>query len=239
MPRVISILSGKGGVGKTTLSSNLGAALAGEFGKKVAIVDGNITSPSLGLHFGFHEKFPSSLNDVLSGKLNIKKCTYIHPTIGVSIIPCTFAFNSDKNIHKLKKVIRHLKFDYVIIDSAPGLGKEAISAMMASDEVIVITTPHFIDISAAAKTMQLARKLKKKALGIVLNRVEGTQYEVPDEEIGMVCGTKIITKVPEHRDVRESSHQGVPLVVYKPNSQSAKMFRGLAAALAGANDWKG
>ncbi len=231
MSKIISILSGKGGVGKTTLTANLSTVLQTEFGKNVAAVDGNITSPSLGLHFGFHEKFPVSLNDVLEGKLKIQKCVYVHPSIGVSIIPCNFSFYSDKNVDKLKKVIKGLKYDYIIIDSAPGLGKEAITAMEAADEIIVITVPQFVDISNALKTLQLARKMRKRIIGVVLNRVQNAEHEISEAEIEKLCGCKILAEIPEDKEVQKSTYRGMPLIVEKPNSGTADRFRQVAQAL--------
>lgn len=238
MSRIIGILSGKGGVGKTTLATNLSSLLQAELGKNVAVVDGNITSPSLGLHFGFHEKFPVSLNDALEGRLKIQKCVYVHPTIGVSIIPCNFAFYSDKHVEKMKKAIRRLKYDYIIIDSAPGLGKEAITAMEASDEIIVITVPQFVDVSNALKTLQLARKMKKRVLGVVLNRVQHADHEISPAEIEKLCASKILAEIPEEKDVQKATYKGIPIVVEKPGSEVSKRFRDVALFIAGRAKFK-
>jgi septum site-determining protein MinD len=83
--RVISILSGKGGVGKTTTVANLGLALSMVFNKKVVLLDGNSTTPDLGLHLGMYS-FPHTLEDVLMGKVSITEALYHHPQ-GISILP--------------------------------------------------------------------------------------------------------------------------------------------------------
>jgi cell division ATPase MinD len=233
MSKIIGILSGKGGVGKTTLAANLSTLLQLEFGRNVAVVDGNITSPSLGLHFGFHEKFPVSLNDVLEGHLKIQKCIYVHPTIGVSIIPCNFAFYSDKHVEKMRKAVRDLRYDYIIIDSAPGLGKEAITTLETSDEIIIITVPQFVDVSNALKTLQLARKMKKRVVGVVLNRVQHADHEISIDEIEKLCGCRILAEIPEDREVQKATYRGSPIVVDHPNSSTAQKFREIALAVAG------
>ena len=233
MPEIIVILSGKGGVGKTTLASNLATSLAIDYGKSVAVVDGNITAPSLGLHFGFHEKFPVSLNDVLEGKFSIKRCIYTHPTLGIALIPCNFAFYSDKHIERLQKVLKGLKYDYIVIDGAPGLGKEPIAALKAAHKVIAITVPHFVDVSNALKTLQLARKTKKKILGLVLNRVTGSKHELSDEEIAELCECSILAEIPEDKQIQEATYAGIPVVAYNPNSHASQKFRDIAEQVIG------
>ncbi|HLD41440.1 MAG TPA: P-loop NTPase, partial [archaeon] len=76
MTTVVSIVSGKGGVGKTTTTLNLAAALA-ERNHYVTAVDGNLTTPNIGLHLGI-QLFPTTLHDVLQGKTDITKAVYIH-----------------------------------------------------------------------------------------------------------------------------------------------------------------
>jgi MinD-like ATPase involved in chromosome partitioning or flagellar assembly len=232
MPRIIAVLSGKGGVGKTTLASNIATSLALDFKKSVAVVDGNITAPSLGLHFGFHEKFPVSLNDVLEGKLSIKRCIYTHPTLGVAIIPCNFAFYSDKHIEKLSGVLKDLDYDYIIIDGAPGLGKEPIAALQAAKEVIAITVPQFVDVSNALKTLQLARKAKKRVLGIVLNRITGHRHEISEKEISDLCECSILAEIPEDKEVQEATYAGLPVVAYNPKARASAQFRRVAGHVA-------
>src|SRR3989338_8232232 len=95
MKRVIVITSGKGGVGKTTTAINLGAAI-NHFGRDVLIVDGNLTTPNIGVHFGSPE-VPVNLNHVLSGKAEAFEAVYEHDS-GVKIIP------SSLSIKELKKI---------------------------------------------------------------------------------------------------------------------------------------
>ena len=88
MTRLILITSGKGGVGKTTLTSNLSAALT-DFGEDVIAMDANLTTPNLGLHTGMHLA-PNTLHDVLKGKKELKKAIYPHP-YGYKIIPASMS----------------------------------------------------------------------------------------------------------------------------------------------------
>ena len=85
MARVIGIVSGKGGVGKTTLASNLGIALS-KFGRNVTLVDCNVTTSHLGFYFGLYD-YPVTLNQVLKGEASLESATYF--SNGVKIIPAS------------------------------------------------------------------------------------------------------------------------------------------------------
>src|SRR3989344_2697570 len=142
MTKVITITSGKGGVGKTTTAINLAAAL-NAFGKEVIIVDANLTTPNVGLHFGA-PIVPVNLNHVLLGKAKIADAIYEHES-GTKIIPSSLSVKELRNINhsKLKDIGKKLKrlADIIIYDSAAGLGEEAIAAMEAADELIIVTNP--------------------------------------------------------------------------------------------------
>src|SRR3989339_535139 len=133
MSKIITITSGKGGVGKTTTAINLGAAL-NSFGKNVIIVDANLTTPNIGLHLGA-PIVPISLNHVLLGKAKISDSIYEHES-GTKIIPSSLSINELRrlNQHKLKEVGRKLRkmADMVIFDSAAGLGDEAVAAIQSA-----------------------------------------------------------------------------------------------------------
>ena len=137
MTKVITITSGKGGVGKTTTAINLGAAL-NFFGKEVIIVDANLTTPNVGLHLGA-PIVPISLNHVLLGKAKIADAVYEHES-GTKIIPSSLSVKELRRIDhsKLKDIGKRLKkvADYIIFDSAAGLGEEALAAMESADEMI-------------------------------------------------------------------------------------------------------
>src|SRR3989338_3248141 len=108
MTKIITITSGKGGVGKTTTAINLGAAL-NAFGKEVIIVDANLTTPNVGLHLGA-PLVPVSLNHVLLGKADITDAIYEHAS-GTKIIPSSLSVKELKRIDhgKLKEIAKKVK----------------------------------------------------------------------------------------------------------------------------------
>src|SRR3989338_316410 len=137
MAKLITITSGKGGVGKTTTAINLAAAL-NSFGKEVIVLDANLTTPNIGLHLGA-PIVPISLNHVLLGKAKISDALYEHES-GMKIIPSSLSVRELRRLNhgKLKEVGKRLRkmADYIIYDSAAGLGEEALAAMESSDELI-------------------------------------------------------------------------------------------------------
>jgi septum site-determining protein MinD len=153
MKRRIGVISGKGGVGKTTVVANLGAALAKKFGKDVTIVDCNLTTSHLSLSLGMYY-CPVTLNHLLRGETNVKDAIYNHPS-GMKIIPASIRLEElvGTDSTKLKKVVDkiHNKTDIVILDSSPGLGKEAISAIEASKEIIFVTNPNLPAVTDVIK----------------------------------------------------------------------------------------
>ena len=143
MSFVASISSSKGGSGKSTTSINLGVALT-TLGKDVTVVDANLTTPYLSMYLGAPH-VPVTLHHVLSGNAHINEAVYQHSS-GTKIIPGSIS--SHEGFEKLRLSmlndhIRHIKSDIVILDGAPGLDREAKSAMKMASQVLIVTTPVF------------------------------------------------------------------------------------------------
>ena len=234
MARIISVLSGKGGVGKTTLVSNLGAALI-KRGKNVIIIDANVTTPNLSLHLGI-PFYPVTLHDVLKNDVPIESAVYNHHT-GLRVIPASLSVEALKNVNmdKLEKALSNLfdKTDIIIVDAAAGLGKEALAAMTVADELIVITNPELPAVTDALKTIKIAQDNKTKVLGVVVNRVKGLKHELSMSEIKSMLDVPIISIVPEDLAVPRSIAKKTPVVHHKPRSKSSLEFQRLALRILG------
>lgn len=234
MTRIILIVSGKGGVGKTTLAANLAYALA-ELGEDVIAVDANLTTPNLGLHTGMHLT-PHTLHDVLRGDAELGQAVYTH-SYGFRIIPASMSMNdlTGTDPSKLSNITMSLlgKADYVIMDSAAGLGRETLSAIAAAEEIIIIVNPTIPSVVDALKAAELARKLGKRIIGIVVNRRGKSKHELPNEKIESMIEAPIIAEVPEDEAVARSIAAKQPVLEYDTHSPAAVEIRRLAHKLTG------
>lgn len=234
MSKIYVITSGKGGAGKTTSAINLGAAL-NKFKEDVVIVDTNLTTPNIGLHFGT-PIVPVSLNHVLQGKADIEEAIYEHES-GTKIIPSSLSLKDLNNIDidaikdtakKLKKLANH-----IILDSAAGLGEEAKSVLKAGDEIIVVTNPNILSVSDSMKTIKLAESLDKQVRGAIITRVSGDKTEMPIADIKDMLEVPILGIVPEDKAVPESLARKNAVIHTKPKSKAAKAYIDIAAKLLG------
>ncbi len=229
--RIISVVSGKGGVGKTVTSLNIGLALH-NFGEDVVVVDADITASNLGLHIGLYN-FPHSLQDVLNKGLDVEKAIYMHHT-GLRVVPAAINLDSLKaDINKLNIVLREIPADLVIVDAPPGINDEVIKVLEASDEVLVVTNPEIPTVTNAMKLSKVAESLKTHVQGVVVNRYSGAPYELTPEEIEMMVETYLFGIIPEDYIIKESIYNKIPVVAYKPYSDAALAFKQIAAKLIG------
>lgn len=232
MARIISVASGKGGVGKTTLVANLGAYLA-EMGKNVLIVDGNLSGANLGLHLDLPDNYPFSLNRALKGEISSSEAVHKH-YLGFEIIPASIV-DMQINPRRLKHILKSLaqKRDFVIIDSAPGITHEALASIESSGEVILVTTPEIPSIVDILRSKKLSEGKNKKITGVVVNRTRGEDFEVDPKHIEDILELPIIANIPEHKKVREAIAMKIPVVAYAPNSEASLEIKRLAHSLLG------
>ncbi len=236
MTRVIGIISGKGGVGKTTLVANLGSVLAQKFKKEVIIIDCNVSTSHLGLYLGMYYT-PVTLNQVLTGEAEIEDAIYEYHISGLRVIPASLSFSDLKgvDIARLKNSLKKLfgKADIVLLDAAPGLGREALATVRASDEVIFVNTPFVPSTMDIMKCHQVANEIGVKPLGVVLNMVGKEKYELNPKEVEELIELPVISNIPMDKNVLRSLALKIPVVLFSPNSPSSKEFTKLAAKIIG------
>lgn len=235
MTRIIAVVSGKGGVGKTTFVANLGAALA-DMGRNVIVLDANLTTPNLGIHLGI-PLFPITLHDVLKGRANIRDAIYDHES-SLKVIPAGISLRDLRGVdsNNLPNALLDLlgAADIVILDAAAGLGREALAALEAADEMIVVTNPDLPAVTDALKSIKLAEQLGTKTLGVVVNRVQGKKHEMRREEIlSMLDDVALLAEVPEDVNVQRAISARVPIIYHKPNSRASHEIKRAAAQLIG------
>ncbi len=235
MTRIVGIVSAKGGVGKTTVTANLGASLA-QMGHDVVILDANLTTPNLGLHLGI-PLFPVTLNDVLKGSAKIHDAMYEHES-GLKIVPSGISIRDIRgaDARDIPSALLDLlgSTDIILIDSAAGLGREALAAIEASDEVIIVTNPELTAVTDALKAIKLAQQLGTVIRGVVINRVSGKKHQLTRREImTLLDDVDIIAEIPEDLSVQRAIANRTPVVQHKPRSRASEEMKKLAAHLVG------
>ncbi len=232
MKKVIVITSGKGGVGKTTTAINLGAAM-NYFGKDILIIDGNLTTPNIGVHLNSPE-VPVNLNHVLLGKADAFEAVYEHES-GIKIMPSSLSIKELKKIkpEKMSDFKEDFKkiSDYVIVDSAAGLGHEALSLIKMADELVIVTNPEMPAITDALKAIKLAEEMKKTILGVIVTRVKKNEIEMQPEIVKEMLETPILGMVPEDTSIQKSLRMKDAVVHTHPKSNAARAYKEIAARL--------
>ncbi|NOZ82117.1 MAG: P-loop NTPase [Candidatus Micrarchaeota archaeon] len=232
MPKSISLISGKGGVGKTTVAANLGAALS-LLGKETVIIDGNLTTPNLSIHLGI-PLYPVTLHDVLRGSAPLESAVYRHHT-GLKVVPASISANSLRGIkpERLREVVSSLlDAEFVIVDGAAGLGKEALAAATSSEKALIVTNPEVTAVTDALKTVRTIEGTTD-ILGVVVNRVGKKSHEMKLEEIESILDYPVLATVPEDENVQKAISMKVPVIHYAPKSAAAKKFKKLAEKISG------
>lgn len=228
MTNIIGVVSGKGGVGKTTFSINLAVAL-NELGRDCIVVDADVSNPNVTLHLGI-PSVQLTLQDVLNGEVKIQHSIFLHPC-GLKIIPSSISMSKDNmSLFGLKEILTDLN-EWVIIDSPPGLDENINVILDAADSIIVVTNPEMAAVTDAIKTIKLAKDMHKNNISVVINRVRNDSYELTSDEIELVCETPIISTISEDENVRKSGFETMPVIHRNPYAHATIDFKYLAARL--------
>lgn len=225
--RVIAVTGGKGGVGKSATSVNLGVSLRMD-GYDVAIVDTDIEMPNLVEMFGLDPT--TTVHDVLSGQAEPEEAL-IELGDGFAIMPgdpelSSFAAVDPTRLQRVVSDLRELK-DFVILDTGAGLSYDDVLPLSLADEVLLVSSPDPPAVQNAVRTEGFVARLNQKISGVVITRAT----EPPDDAVSDRFDTQILGVIPEDDAVRESTAAGQPLEVYDPDSRAAKAYRQLEAVL--------
>jgi septum site-determining protein MinD len=235
LARVIAVSSGKGGVGKTTVSMNLGTVLAHHFKRKVTLIDCNVTTSHLGMYLGMYYS-PITLNKVLRGEVSMKEAVYQHVG-GMKVIPASLSISDLEGVDvtRLREKINSIADDneIILLDAAPGLGREAIASLRAADEVLFVTTPYVPAVMDIIRTMEVVNELGTKPIGIVLNMVNRENYEMAPQEVEQLTRLPVVASIPYDKNVHKSLVEKVPVVIFKPDSKASKSLLRFGAGIIG------
>ena len=237
--RVIVITSGKGGVGKTTTTANIGAALA-EKGHKVLLIDTDIGLRNLDVVMWLENRIVYDLIDVIEGRCRIsqalikdKRCQNL-----VLLPAAQIRDKNDVNVDQMKELISSLKdsFDYILIDCPAGIEQGFKNAIAAANEAVVVTTPEVSATRDADRIIGLLEAAGIKNPRLVINRLRIDMVKDKNmlsvEDILDILAVKLLGVVPDDENVVISTNKGEPLV-YKGDSLAAKAFKNIASRIEG------
>lgn len=237
--KVITITSGKGGVGKTTATANIGAALA-DLGKKVVCVDADIGLRNLDVVLGLENRIVYDLVDIVEGRCRLTQAMIRDKRLPeLYLIPA--AQTRDKSAvspSDMVKLCNDLRgeADYIIIDSPAGIERGFRNAIAGADEILIVTNPEVAAARDADRIIGLIEAEEKGPARLILNRINPGMVERGDmlaaEDILEILAIELIGLVPEDEHVLVSSNRGVPIVLENKN-KAGIAFRNIAKRIMG------
>ncbi len=241
MTRVISIASGKGGVGKTTVAANVGILLS-KLGYKVLLIDADIAMANLSLLLGMQSS-PITLHDVMLGESSIEDAIYEGPG-KISFVPSGLSLESYRRIDadRLEPIIKSIapRYDFVLIDCPAGVEKSVLSSVSAAEETLLVVAPNSASLVDALKTKNIAERLGAKVIGFIINFYRGEKGEATKEDISKMLELPCYGVIKYDDNLRKDFLDlgSPPLVIRNPNSPSYEGFKQVASKLSGVPEYK-
>lgn len=228
--RIIAVTSGKGGAGKTFFSVNLAYALA-KLNKSVTLIDANFTTPNTALLSGYLTYF-NTIHDFLSEKVNDVNKIIFRTPYGFKIVAGSIDLDSMINarIENFKMFLEKIKDEFIILDTAAGIGREALSSLINSNEIIIVVNPEISSIIDAKRVLDVCKRIDKKIVAIVANRVNNKK-EV--DKIEDYLNREVNVILPEDKRVRISVEKRIPFIELYPNSFISSQILTFASYLSG------
>ncbi|GAA0124313.1 MULTISPECIES: septum site-determining protein MinD [Clostridium] len=239
MGESIVITSGKGGVGKTTTTANIGTALASA-GKKVVVIDGDTGLRNLDVLMGLENRVVFTLLDVIDEKCRLKQALIKDKRFSnLFLLPTAQTRDkNDVNIEAMLKVVNDLKdnFDYVIIDCPAGIEQGFENAIVGADRAVVVVNPEITSVRDADRVIG---KLCAKGLEdtqLIVNRINFEMTQNGDmldiEDIKECLAIKLIGVVPDDKKVTVSTNKGEPIVLDN-SADAGQAFNNIAKRIMG------
>lgn len=236
----IVITSGKGGVGKTTTTANIGTALALQ-GKKVCLVDTDIGLRNLDLVLGLDNRIIYDLVDVIERRCKIHQALVKDKRVDEKLFLLPAAQTTDKNAvtpEQMKELIAELKreFDYVLIDCPAGIEQGYRNAVAGADRAIVVTTPEISAVRDADRIIGLLEQEEIEPPKLIINRIRPDLMSNNDtldiNEITTHLSIDLLGIIVDSEDVILSSNKGEPIVM-DPNNKASLGYRNIARRILG------
>jgi septum site-determining protein MinD len=240
MGRVIVVTSGKGGVGKTTVTANLGTALA-QIGCKVALVDADFGLRNLDLLLGLEQRVVYTAIDVLSGECTLEKAL-VKDKRQQSLVLLPAAQNRTKEAispEQMRDLVDKLSpsYDYILIDCPAGIEMGFRNAITPAQEAIIVTTPEMAAVRDADRVVGLLENEDIKSICLIVNRVRPEMIQLNQmisvEDILDLLVVPLLGIIPDDERIIISTNQGEPLLLSDKTSLPGMAFNNIAQRLEG------
>ncbi|WP_461831506.1 septum site-determining protein MinD [Aquifex sp.] len=224
MAEVIVITSGKGGVGKTTVTANLGVALS-ELGKRVLLIDADIGLRNLDMILGLENRIVYDVLDVLEGRVPYEKALVKDKRgLNLWLLPANQRANKDVvDIKKWVGMVREMKesgkYDYILIDSPAGIEKGFQIASEPADKAFIVVNPEVSSIRDADRVIGLLESREKNEYAIIVNRIKWDMVKKGEmlsvEDIVDILKAPLIGIIPEEPKLIDFTNRGEPIVLHR------------------------
>ncbi|MBN1963665.1 MAG: septum site-determining protein MinD [Anaerolineae bacterium] len=237
--RVITVTSGKGGVGKTTTTANIAVALA-MLNKKVVALDADIGLRNLDVILGLENRIVYDLVDIIEGRCKLRQAMIKHKAYPeLYLIPAAQTRDktavSPSDMIELADKLRD-EFDYILVDSPAGIERGFRNAVAPADDVLIVTNPEISSVRDADRIIGLLEAEEKGPGRLIVNRVKidlvrrGEMLSMDD--VVDILAIKLIGVVPEDENVLTSSNRGEP-AAGDEKSRAGQAFRNIARRITG------
>jgi len=237
--QVITITSGKGGVGKTTATANLAAALV-QLGHKVVAIDADVGLRNLDLVMGLENRIVYDLVDVIEGRCKLRQAMIRDKRMdGLYLLPA--AQTRDKTAVSPSDMVLicdelRRDYDFVLIDSPAGIERGFRNAVAPADHVLIITNPEVASVRDSDRIIGLLEADEKGTPDLIINRIKPDMIAQGDMlDIGDVLDVlmiKLIGIVPEDEQVLIATNRGHPIIL-ENHSLAGQAFRNIARRMSG------
>jgi septum site-determining protein MinD len=239
MARVITLTSGKGGVGKTTSTANLGTALAMQ-GAKVAVIDADIGLRNLDVVMGLENRIVYDLVDVIEGRCRLRQALIKDKKYAdLFLLPAAQTRDKDAvstdDMIALTNQMRD-EFDYVLVDSPAGIEGGFRNAIAGADEVIIVTTPEVSAVRDADRIVGLVEAAEKGSPRLIVNRIKprmvsrGEMMSV--EDVLQILAIQLVGVVPDDEQIVTATNRGEVAVLDRA-SRAGRAFQDIARRIGG------
>lgn len=240
MARIIVITSGKGGVGKTTTTANLGMALA-KRRRKVAVIDADFGLRNLDLLLGLENRVVYTAVEVLAGQCRLEQAL-VKDKRFQNLVLLPAAQNRTKEAvtpDQMRQLVNALSrvYEYIFIDCPAGIELGFQNAIAAAREAIIVTTPEIAAVRDADRVIGLLEANNVKRINLIVNRIRPTMVQANDmmsvEDVQEILSVQLLGVVPDDERVIVSTNKGEPLVLSETPSQAAIAFDNIVRRLEG------